>query len=64
MKNCTCMECEAKELRSEHCKIYAEPSLKKAVQDYADENRVTFSEAGRRLWVYALNLKNQKKETK
>jgi hypothetical protein len=44
----------ATELRTEHCKTYVEPTLKKAIQDYATREDISFSEAGRRLWIRAL----------
>ena len=43
------------EKRDQHCKIYVEESLKKRVDDFAMKNHMSFSEAGRKLWVIALN---------
>lgn len=45
------------ENRSSHCKIYVEPSLKKIIQQYAKNNGLTFSEAGRELWLDAIRDK-------
>lgn len=44
------------EIRSEHCKVYVEPSVKKAIQDYQiDHGLDSFSDAGRQLWLTALS---------
>lgn len=50
------------ENRSEHCKVYAEPSLKKAVERFQDQRGLeSFSDAGRELWIIALTaLINEK----
>lgn len=45
------------ENRSAHCKVYVEPSLKKIIQKYAKMNGLTFSEAGRELWLDAIRDK-------
>jgi hypothetical protein len=43
------------ENRTEHCKVYVEPSVKKAIQDYQiSKNLDSFSDAGRELWLSAL----------
>ena len=43
------------EKRTEHCKIYAEPCVKKAIQDYQNSRGLeSFSDAGRELWLAAL----------
>lgn len=44
------------ENKSAHCKVYLEPSLKETIQNFAKNNRMTFSEAGRELWLIALEL--------
>jgi len=44
------------EIRSEHCKVYVEPSVKKAIQDYQlSKGLDSFSDAGRQLWLSALS---------
>jgi hypothetical protein len=52
------------ELRDSHCKVYVEYSLKKAVKKYAEEHDMTFSDAGRRLWINALNSECESKKAK
>ena len=47
----------AVEPKSAHCKIYVEPGLKQWIQDYADEKGMTFSEAGRDLWLDSIKTK-------
>jgi hypothetical protein len=48
------------EHRNAHCKIYVEPSVKKAIENYAIREGLTFSEAGRALWLSALGVKTSK----
>lgn len=55
----TLRETLAAEARSEHCKVYAEPTLKSKIQKYADRKGMTFSEAGRELWLDALERKGK-----
>ena len=44
------------EVRSEHCKIYVEPTIKKEIERFQKERHIdSFSEAGRRLWIMALD---------
>ena len=42
------------EKRDQHCKIYVEQSLKNYVDKYALKRRISFSEAGRELWIIGL----------
>ena len=42
------------EKRDQHCKIYVERTVKKEIQDYANRMGYSFSEAGRKLLIYAL----------
>ncbi len=43
------------EHKDRHCKVYIEESLYKAIKDYQYKNGIySFSEAGRRLWLKAL----------
>lgn len=42
------------EKRDQHCKIYVERTVKKEIDDYADRNGYSFSEAGRKLLIDAL----------
>ena len=44
----------ATEPKSEHCKVYIEQSLKAIIQKYADARGITFSAAGRKLWLEAV----------
>lgn len=44
------------EHKDRHCKVYIEESLYKAIKKYQNDNYIySFSEAGRRLWLQALN---------
>lgn len=43
------------EKRDQHCKIYTETSVKKAVEAFANRHAMSFSEAGRHLMIYALD---------
>jgi hypothetical protein len=43
-----------REQRNAHCKVYIEPTVKKAIQEFADREGMTFSEAGRELWLDAM----------
>lgn len=46
---------EPTELRSEHAKSYVEPSLKRRITKYQTQHGlVSFSDAGRELWLIAL----------
>ena len=49
------MKIEPTEKRDQHCKIYTEKSLKSEIDTYATKRGLSFSEAGRRLIIYALN---------
>ena len=49
----------AKEPRSAQCKFYVEPTMKKAVQNFADREGLTFSEACRALLLNADELKHE-----
>lgn len=49
----------ARELRSEHCKIYVEPTIKKAIEKFASREGLTFSEAGRVLWLNSNELRHE-----
>lgn len=46
----------AGEPRSEHCKTYVEKTLKKAITNFAIREGLTFSEAGRELWLNSPEL--------
>ena len=50
------------EKRDVHCKVYCEYSLKKAILQYSYDHDMTFSEAGRKLWIDALNSQQANKE--
>lgn len=44
------------ETRSEHCKVYVEPSIKKAIEEFQIINGYgSFSESARELWLFAFN---------
>lgn len=43
------------EKRDQHCKIYVEKSLKDEIDKYAIKHHYSFSEAGRKLLIYALD---------
>ena len=43
------------ELRDAHCKVYVEKTIKEEIQRFANERGMTFSEAGRKLWLEALD---------
>lgn len=43
------------EKRDQHCKIYVEKSLKQEIDRYATQGDYSFSEAGRKLLIYALD---------
>lgn len=43
------------EKRDQHCKVYVESSVKKAIDKFATRNHMSFSEAGRHLMIYALD---------
>lgn len=45
------------EKRDQHCKIYVERSVKKEIDKYATLHGYTFSEAGRKLMIDALQIK-------
>lgn len=45
------------EKRDQHCKIYVEKSVKRAIDKYAITRGYSFSEAGRRLLIDALESK-------
>lgn len=45
------------EKRDQHCKIYVEKSLKREIDRYATLNGYSFSEAGRKLLIDALEFK-------
>lgn len=47
------------ENRDQHCKVYVEKSLKKAIFDYADKMHMSFSEASRRLIITGLNKEQE-----
>jgi len=47
----------ATENRSAQCKIYVEPTVKKAIEAFAVREGLTFSEAGRALLLNADELK-------
>lgn len=49
------MKIEPTEKRDQHCKIYTEKSLKSEIDTYATKRGLSFSEAGRKLIIYALN---------
>lgn len=49
------MEITPTEHRDAHCKVYVEPSMKAEIQKFANEKGMTFSEAGRKLWLHALD---------
>jgi hypothetical protein len=51
------MKVEPTELRDAHCKVYVEKTVKAEIQKFANEKGMTFSEAGRRLWLEALKAK-------
>lgn len=43
--------------KDQHCKIYVEPELKKAIDKFQVQQKFSsFSEAGRALLIYALNV--------
>ena len=44
-----------REPRSAHCKVYVEPTVKAEIQKFADREGLTFSEAGRELWLSSLH---------
>lgn len=53
------------ETRSEHCKIYIEPSLKGAIKEYQEKHHIeSFSEAGRRLWLAGLQAEKESAQVK
>ena len=54
------MEITPTEHRDAHCKVYVEPSMKAEIQKFANEKGMTFSEAGRKLWLEALKDVNAK----
>lgn len=44
------------ETRNKHCKVYVEPSIKKAIEDFQLENGYeSFSEAARQLWLFSFD---------
>ena len=49
---------DLEENRIAHNKTYTEPSLRKAIQEYARREGLTDSEAGRQLWLIAFCDKN------
>lgn len=54
---------EPTEKRDQHCKIYTEKSLKKEIDAYATKRGLSFSEAGRKLIIYALEQVSEGKFT-
>jgi hypothetical protein len=48
---------EPTEKRDQHCKIYVERSVKKEIDKYATLHGYSFSEAGRKLLIDALEFK-------
>jgi hypothetical protein len=46
-----------REPKSAHCKVYVEPTVKDWIQKYADQQGMTFSEAGRELWLDSIKRK-------
>ena len=54
---------EPTEKRDQHCKIYTDKSLKKEIDAYATKRGLSFSEAGRKLIIYALEQVSEGKFT-
>ena len=48
------MNIDPTEKRDQHCKIYVERTVKKEIDAYATKNGYSFSEAGRKLLLDAL----------
>lgn len=51
------MKIDPTEKRDQHCKIYVEKSMKKEIDKYATLHGYSFSEAGRKLLLEALEFK-------
>lgn len=51
----------AKEPREAQCKFYVEPSLKKAIQNFADREGQTFSEACRSAMLNSEEIQHELK---
>lgn len=51
------MNIDPTEKRDQHCKIYVERSVKKEIDKYATIHGYSFSEAGRKLLIDALQFK-------
>jgi hypothetical protein len=49
------MHIKAGETRSEHCKVYTYPTVKKAIDKYRIRKGLTFSEAAQELLIVALD---------